>query len=80
MATEALANVVKHAGATQRADRAAGAGEHAELRIADDGVGGADPAGGGLSGLRERVRAVDGELRVRTAPGGGTVIEARLPL
>ena len=80
VATEALANVVKHAGASSARIELRAAGEHAELRVADDGVGGADPAGGGLSGLQERVRAVDGELRVRTAPGGGTVIEARLPL
>jgi signal transduction histidine kinase len=49
------------------------------LRITDDGRGGADPGGGGLSGLRERVRAVDGELRLTSPTGGGTTVEARLP-
>ena len=78
--TEALANVVKHAGASSaRIELRAAAGD-AVLRIADDGAGGADPAGGGLSGLRERVRAVDGELRVASEPGEGTTVEARLPL
>ena len=65
VATEALANVAKHAGASSARIELRAADEHAELRIADDGAGGADPAGGGLSGLRERVRAVDGELRSR---------------
>jgi hypothetical protein len=50
------------------------------LRVVDDGVGGADPTGGGLSGLRDRVHAVDGELLVASAPGTGTAIEAGLPL
>ena len=50
------------------------------MRIVDDGVGGADPDGGGLSGLRDRVRAVDGQLRVLSPPRAGTVIEARLPI
>jgi signal transduction histidine kinase len=79
VATEALANVVKHAGADSVRIELRAADGHAVLRIADDGAGGADPAGGGLSGLRERVRAVDGELRVHSPPGAGTVVEARLP-
>ena len=45
--------------------------EHAELGIvvADEGLGGADPAGGGLTGLRQRVEALDGWLEV-TSPVG----------
>jgi len=80
VAIEALANISKHAQARQgRLELSAGAGELI-LRIVDDGVGGADPDGGGLSGLRDRVRAVDGKLRVLSPQGAGTVIEARLPI
>ena len=80
VAIEALANITKHAHARHsRLELSAGA-EELLLRIVDDGVGGADPAGGGLSGLRDRVRAVDGELRVLSHHGTGTVIEARLPI
>jgi hypothetical protein len=80
VATEALTNIAKHARAEHaRLELSACAGELL-LRIVDDGVGGADPAGSGLSGLRDRVRAVNGELRVRSPHAAGTVIEARLPL
>ena len=54
VASEALANVAKHAHATRaRLELSTAAGELL-LRVADDGVGGADPAGAGLSGLRDR--------------------------
>ncbi|MFC9848423.1 sensor histidine kinase [Streptomyces sp. NPDC060223] len=51
------------------------------LSVTDDGVGGADPAGGGtgLLGLRHRVSAYDGELTVRSRPGEGTVVSVTLP-
>ena len=80
VATEALANVAKHAGAASARARARRPRRTGCVRVIDDGAGGADPAGGGLSGLRDRVAAVDGELRVLSPPGGGTVVEARLPL
>jgi len=76
---EALTNAAKHA---------PGAGVHVELsaqgellraRIADDGPGGADPRGSGLTGLRHRVEALDGRLRVISPPGIGTTIELELP-
>ena len=48
-----------------------------ELEIADDGVGGADPAAGsGLRGLVDRVDALDGRLEVVSPPGGGTRVRA----
>ena len=50
------------------------------IEIADDGVGGADAArGSGLHGLADRVAALDGQLRVTSPPGAGTVIAAELP-
>jgi signal transduction histidine kinase len=50
------------------------------LVVTDDGVGGAEAAGGtGLRGLADRVSGVDGRLRVDSAPGGPTVITVELP-
>jgi signal transduction histidine kinase len=78
---EALTNVIKHAHAG-RADLSAfvDAGTlHLEVR--DDGVGGARiDAGSGLLGLQDRAAAVDGDLRVESRPGCGTVITATLPI
>ena len=44
-----------------------------------DGSGGANPHGNGLSGLRNRVEALDGILVVRSNPGEGTTVHAELP-
>ena len=80
VATEALTNVAKHAHARRaRLELTTGAGGLL-VRVGDDGVGGADLVGGGLRGLRDRVAAVNGELRVLSPRGRGTVVEARLPL
>jgi signal transduction histidine kinase len=51
------------------------------IEIMDNGVGGADVAGGsGLRGLTERVEAAGGLLTVRGGPaGGGTTVRAELP-
>ncbi|MFI5533425.1 sensor histidine kinase [Kitasatospora sp. NPDC051853] len=49
------------------------------VRIEDDGVGGADPDGTGLTGLRGRVAALDGTLHIDSPSGGPTVITAELP-
>ena len=52
----------------------------AVIDIDDNGVGGADPAGGsGLRGLSDRVQALDGTFRVESPRGGGTHIHAELP-
>jgi signal transduction histidine kinase len=50
-----------------------------QVEVADDGVGGADPAGSGLTGLADRVAALGGTLRVTSPPGAGTSITAELP-
>ena len=51
------------------------------MRVADDGVGGVDPSvGGGLRGLDDRVAAVGGSLSIDSPVGGGTRLEARLPV
>jgi signal transduction histidine kinase len=78
---ECLANVAKyaHAGeATVRARREVG---RVVVEVADDGIGGADPASGsGLRGLADRVEALDGALTVRSIAGEGTTVRAEIPL
>ena len=49
------------------------------VEIDDDGPGGANPQGNGLSGLKNRVEALDGILVVRSNPGEGTTVHAELP-
>jgi signal transduction histidine kinase len=80
VASEALTNVTKHARATHARLALFADGNRLVLRVSDDGAGGAQPAGAGLSGLRERVEAAHGDLDVQSAPGTGTVVEARFPL
>jgi signal transduction histidine kinase len=79
VACEALTNVAKHAQARAVSIRVSREGENVGIEIADDGVGGANPAGGtGLSGLGDRVAALDGELRCTSPAGWGTVLTATL--
>lgn len=78
-ACEALANAVRHAGASALSVRAHEDDEGYELVVADDGHGGADPtAGTGLAGVRDRVLAVGGAFAVDSGPGG-TVLRVRVP-
>jgi signal transduction histidine kinase len=77
--SEALANVAKHANAeTVVMSVEAGQGV-LSLSVRDDGVGGADPYGSGLAGLRERAEALGGALRLTSPPGRGTSVDVRLP-
>jgi signal transduction histidine kinase len=79
VAAEALANAAKHSGAG-RVEISVGQRDGLlAVEITDDGKGGADPAGGGLSGLRRRVEALDGTLTVESPAGGPTTIRAELP-
>jgi signal transduction histidine kinase len=76
---EALTNVAKHAHASTAHIDVTLAGGAVTVRVADDGVGGADPArGSGLIGLRDRVEALGGMIAFNSPPGG-TVITASLP-
>jgi signal transduction histidine kinase len=80
VATEAVANVVKHSGAHRAWVRCTERAGVLHLEVGDDGRGGADPRGGaGLSGLAERVAALGGRLRVSSPEGGPTVLTAELP-
>ncbi|HEY9374311.1 sensor histidine kinase [Streptomyces sp.] len=78
--SECVTNVVKHAGAT-RIDVSIADDERGDLivRVRDDGGGGADPYGGGLTGLASRVAALDGAFEVDSPAGGPTVVRAELP-
>jgi signal transduction histidine kinase len=77
--SEALANVAKHANAeVVMVSVEAGRGG-LSLSVRDDGTGGADPGGAGLTGLRERAEALGGTLRLTSPPGGGTSVDVRLP-
>ena len=77
---EALTNVSKYADASTvnvRVDRADG---HVVVEVSDEGVGGADPAGGsGLRGLADRVEALGGTLEVVSPTGTGTSLRAEIP-
>jgi signal transduction histidine kinase len=78
--SEALANVAKHAHASAATITTRQANGRLLVEIADDGVGGTDPArGSGLRGLADRVAALDGRLEVISPPGGGTRVVAELP-
>ncbi|MGD6742458.1 sensor histidine kinase [Streptomyces sp. BH106] len=77
--SEAVTNAAKHACATDVEARLALKAGVLTVRVRDDGMGGADPAGAGLSGLRGRVEALDGRLRVDSPSGGPTTVTAELP-
>jgi signal transduction histidine kinase len=79
VAAEALANAGKHSGAETVAISARRQGDALAIAITDDGRGGADPGGAGLTGLRQRVEALDGTLTVSSPDGGPTTVRAVIP-
>jgi signal transduction histidine kinase len=81
VASEALANAMKHARASRIEISLAASDSSLLLSVRDDGIGGADPArGSGLAGLADRVEALGGSIRVHSTAGAGTHITADLPL
>jgi signal transduction histidine kinase len=76
---EGLTNIAKHSHASHAQVVVVRSADVLSLEITDDGVGGADPAGQGLSGLAARVAGVDGRLRVTSPAGGPTTLEVTLP-
>jgi PAS domain S-box-containing protein len=79
--SEALTNVVKHAGARHAEVKAAVDDGTLRLEVRDDGGGGADPRrGSGLTGLRDRVEALNGTIEIASAAGRGTSLVARIPI
>jgi signal transduction histidine kinase len=78
--SEALANVAKYARASHARVHVRRLNGHAIVEVRDDGVGGADATrGSGLRGLADRVAALDGQLRIESPIGGGTVVRAYIP-
>ncbi len=79
-AAELLANVAKHSGARHATLEAVHLPGLLRIRVSDDGCGGARvEARGGLAGLAERVKAVDGRLQLSSPPAGPTVVTVELP-
>jgi signal transduction histidine kinase len=79
-AAELLTNVTKHSGARHAMLEAVHMPGLLRVRVSDDGCGGARvEARGGLAGLAERVRTVDGRLRLSSPPGGPTTVTVELP-
>jgi signal transduction histidine kinase len=82
VACEALANIVKHSEAASATVTVRIAESQLSLEIADDGVGGVGGVksrGHGLSNIKDRVNALDGEVTIVSPPGGGTRLEVRIP-
>ena len=78
--SESLANVAKHAHASEARVSLERRGDYLVVEIVDDGDGGADTEkGSGLRGLADRVEALGGRLRVWTPLGGGTRVQAEIP-
>ncbi|GAA3395220.1 sensor histidine kinase [Cryptosporangium minutisporangium] len=77
--SEAVTNAIKHAQASTVEVTVRQTGNDLRIVVRDDGVGGAEPSGGGLTGLSRRVSALDGRFRVESPQGGPTTIEAVLP-
>jgi signal transduction histidine kinase len=78
--SEALANIAKHAEASQAEVFVQRANDRLHVIVSDDGVGGADPAlGTGLAGLAKRASSVDGTFDIASPPGGPTLLTVDLP-
>jgi signal transduction histidine kinase len=79
---EGLTNSLKHARASHADVTVRYRDDELEVEVTDDGTGAAssDGLGHGLIGIRERVKIYGGEMRAGTAPAGGFVLSARLPL
>jgi signal transduction histidine kinase len=79
-AAELLTNAAKHSGARHVTLEAVHVPGLLRVRVSDDGIGGARPVPrGGLRGLADRVRTVDGRLQISSPPGGPTVVTVELP-
>jgi signal transduction histidine kinase len=78
--SEGLANIAKHAQASQAEVVVQRTGDRLHIIVSDDGVGGADPSRGtGLAGLARRAESVDGDFDVFSPPGGPTLLSVDLP-
>ncbi len=76
---EAATNIIRHAEARRCSAELQREGANVVLAVIDDGVGGARVDGNGLSGMRERVAALDGSLSIESLAGQGTRLRIALP-
>ncbi|WP_328310387.1 sensor domain-containing protein [Streptomyces sp. NBC_00442] len=77
---EAMTNIARHSGARNATVHGRYHSDLLVLEIRDDGLGGADPASGtGLTGLADRLTALDGRMRVSSPPGGPTLLHVEIP-
>ena len=77
---EALTNVAKHSRAGRAVVTAHIEDATLQVRVRDDGVGGARADGSGLLGLADRLAVLDGRLDVESPGDGGTLVAAAIPL
>jgi signal transduction histidine kinase len=77
---ESLTNAARHSEASRIQVTVVDSGPALGITVRDDGRGGADPSrGSGLNGLLDRVAALDGNLKLVSAPGEGTIVYAEIP-
>ena len=77
---ESLTNVAKHAKASFVEVSLERLGDYLDLSIRDNGVGGANISGAGLTGLMDRVAGLAGTMQLVSPPGRGTRLHIRLPI
>jgi signal transduction histidine kinase len=78
--SEMLTNAAKHSAATAIRIDADLYGDLLHISVRDDGIGGANPAGSGITGLRDRVQALGGTFKIESEHGRGTVGSCLLPV
>ncbi|MET9292498.1 sensor domain-containing protein [Streptomyces sp. NPDC003077] len=77
---EAMTNIVRHSGATRARISGRYHSDMLVVEITDNGRGEADPDGGsGLTGLADRIAALDGRMRLSSPPGGPTLLHLEVP-
>ena len=80
---EALTNCAKHSAATDIQVQVVRGRTRLDVSVRDNGVGmpsTSDHKGLGLTGIKERVKDINGSTSVQTTPGGGTVLHITLPV
>jgi signal transduction histidine kinase len=78
--SEALTNAVKHARASAIELSAHARDGILTVAVRDDGVGGADPGGSGIVGLKDRIEALGGTMTLESPPGEGTTLRSEMPI
>jgi signal transduction histidine kinase len=78
---EAMTNIAKYADASAAEVEVTANEGVLQVRVRDDGRGGADFGhGSGLAGLKDRIEALGGRISLHSPPGGGTTVQIALPL